>query len=268
MGHNQVAPPILCDTFRGLAFRTWDQLARSRRVGHQPLEETFTDLNLLELKERHAGEVITQVFNKPQEGINGADWEWWLTDTARSQWLGLRVQAKILDLIGNEFKHLHYRNGRAYQATRLQSTCKRLGLIPLYCVYIHSNTGNEFSYQCGSFANVKESFGCSLVSLGVINRLRRTGRRRRLSDLAPFCVPWHCLVCCGGYGGNTLPERGWKLLQAVLEIQPARQPESTQQVGIRRAPPQYVRHLLERPLSETPDPALRGIVIVSDTESS
>jgi hypothetical protein len=260
---------ILCDTFRSLAFRTWDQLARARRVGHQPLEETFTDVNLLELKDRHPREVITQVFNKPKEGINGADWEWWLTDAAGSQWLGLRVQAKVLDLRTNKFEHLHYRNGRAYQASKLQNTCGRLGLVPLYCLYMQSDKDNQLPDRCGSFAHAKESFGCSLVSLAVVNKLRRAGSRRGLIDLAPACVPWHCLVCCEGYGGNSLPERGWELLQAVLEIRPSRQiSENTPQVGIRPEPPLYVRRLLDQPLSEPPDSALRGIVVVKETESN
>ena len=260
---------ILCDTFRSLAFRTWDQLARARRVRHQPLEETFTDINLLELKDRHPKEVITQVFTKPQEGINGADWEWWLTNASRSQWLGLRVQAKVLDLSTNDFKHLHYRNGRAYQATKLQSTCSRLGLVPLYCLYIQSDEDNRFLDQCSSFANVKESFGCSLVSVRVVNSLRKAGFRRQLSDLVSQCVPWHCLVCCEGYGGNSLPERGWEFLHAALDIQPSPQiSENVLQVGVRREPPSYILRLLDQPLSESPDLALRGIVVVTGAEST
>ena len=75
----------LCETFRSLAFRTFEQMGRARRVGHQPLEETFTDTNILELKDRHPAEIFCQTFTKPQEGINGADWEWWLTDASKSK---------------------------------------------------------------------------------------------------------------------------------------------------------------------------------------
>jgi hypothetical protein len=48
----------LCSTFRSLSFFTWNHLARARRVGHQPLEKTFTDMHMLELKDRHPAEVF------------------------------------------------------------------------------------------------------------------------------------------------------------------------------------------------------------------
>src|SRR5690606_6329527 len=123
----------LCETFRSLAFRTFDQMGRARRVGHQPLEETFTDTNILELKDRHPAEISCLTFTKPQEGINGADWEWWLTDTSKSKWLGLRVQAKVLHLDSNTFAHLHYKSGKSktYQATKLKRESAKDGLIPL-----------------------------------------------------------------------------------------------------------------------------------------
>jgi hypothetical protein len=121
----------LCETFRLLSYETWGRLGRARRIGHQLLEETFTDLNLLELKDRHPTQVYTKVFTKPQEGLNGADWEWWLTDSKRSEWLGIRIQAKVLDLTTDSFPHLHYKSGRIYQATKLKRDCKNLGLADL-----------------------------------------------------------------------------------------------------------------------------------------
>ena len=90
---------------------------------HQPLEETFTDLNILELKCRHPTEIYSEVFTKRREGVNGADWEWWLTNKSRSLWLGLRVQAKVLHLANNTFEHLHYRRRKTktYQLHMLQA---------------------------------------------------------------------------------------------------------------------------------------------------
>ena len=143
-------------------------MGRALRVGHQPLEETFTDTNILELKDRHPQDIYCRTFTKPQEGINGADWEWWLTDAKRSAWLGLRVQAKVLHLESNTFAHLHYKSGKTkgYQASKLKRECATEGLIPLYCFYLHERPGATVrSTRCGSFAHAAEAYGCALAPL-------------------------------------------------------------------------------------------------------
>jgi hypothetical protein len=254
----------LCETFRSLAFRTWDGLARSRRVRHQPLEETFTDINLLEMKDRHPREIYTQIFTKPQEGLNGADWEWWLTDSARRKWLGLRIQAKVLALSQDRFPHLHYKRGRTYQATKLKKTCHALGLVPLYCLYLHASVPLRPRFRCGTFALADETFGCSLYPLHAVETLRKAGANT-LVDVQGDCVPWHCLVCCEGYGKGTLPERAWQFVQRALRFRyrsPAN--DNAPQPGPRPFPPQYVHQVIEGGLVEPPDPALRAIVVIGD----
>jgi len=129
--------PSLCETFRTLAFKTFDQMGSARRVGHQPQEETFTDTNILDLKVRHGDEIHSRTYNKRQEGLNGADWQWWLTNQAMDSWLGLRVQAKVQNLEADSFDHLHYQSGKSktYQSSILKRECAKEGLIPLYCLY-------------------------------------------------------------------------------------------------------------------------------------
>jgi len=96
--------PTLCDTFRGRALWTWDMLARGRSVDCQIGEETLTDLNILELKIRHASEVYTRTFSKPEEGLNGADWEfirvWYrhLSSYARITPVPIPIQKQFLRL--------------------------------------------------------------------------------------------------------------------------------------------------------------------------
>jgi len=64
----------LCQTYRDLSFQTWRLMEKARSVSHQPLEETITDNNIIELKLRQSHEVITTTYNKVQEGKIGADW--------------------------------------------------------------------------------------------------------------------------------------------------------------------------------------------------
>jgi hypothetical protein len=108
---------MLCNTFKRLAFDTWNLIAKSRRANNQAKnrtspsgfkigEETITDINMLELILSHPNQVITTTFNKKEEGKNGADWEWWFVQ--RNRWIGFRVQAKILEINTDTFEHLHY----------------------------------------------------------------------------------------------------------------------------------------------------------------
>jgi len=257
----------LCEDFRLLAYDTWGRLGRARRVGHQLLEESFTDFNLLELRDRHSAQVYTRVFTKPQEGLNGADWEWWLTDSRRSEWLGLRIQAKVLELKSDSFSHLHYKSGRVYQATKLKRTCRRLGLIPLYCLYMHSSSPIPSKHSCRTFGRVDEAFGCSLLPVRHVERLRKSGGRNGLADVGKHCFPWHCLICCVGFGGSSLPQSAWAFLQRVLRLRDSpRRSDDFIPVGVRSRPPSYVREVFEGGPKENPDPALRGITVLVGTE--
>ncbi len=265
----------LCETFRLLAFRTFDQIGRARRVGHQPLEETFTDINILELKDRHSTEVFSHNFSKHQEGINGADWEWWFTDVAKSKWLGVRVQAKILHLGSNTFSHLHYKSGKAktYQLSKLKRECQKDGLVPLYCFYLYSQPKflNSIS-RCRTFGHVSESYGCSITSLAHIELLQKNGKND-LASVIQGAYPWHCLVCCSGYGGYTLPERVWKLLTSGMGIVTHRRRTRTENqiekpvMGVRDKPPQYVRDILNK---QNPEQSVNVnyVVVVVESEQS
>src|SRR5262249_31533703 len=97
----------VCQVFAEVSRGTWLTLENARTVEHQVGEETLTDFLILHLKTRLAGQVLAKVWRKPDEGLNGADFEWWLTGTSKL-WLGFRVQAKVVALAANEFAHLHY----------------------------------------------------------------------------------------------------------------------------------------------------------------
>ena len=64
----------LCDTFKKRSSITWNLLSKARRIESQLLEETLTDINLLEVKLKHPREIITTAITKPKEAVTGADW--------------------------------------------------------------------------------------------------------------------------------------------------------------------------------------------------
>lgn len=262
----------LCETFRSLAFRTFDQLARARRVEHQPLEETFTDTNILDLKDRHPNEIYCQTFTKREEGINGADWEWWFTDATKSRFLGLRIQAKVLHLKTNTFPHLHYCNGKTYQIARFKRACAKDGLVPLYCFYIHHPELLKLQH-CSSFTLIPEFYGCAIAPLAHIEALKNKGETNDLESVARGIWPWHCLVCCSGFGGVSLPDRAWHFLQHGLGIKAPRRrrvPAAEQSwrerdLGPRpldRVPP-YVHALLDRREPDSPPAGVRGVILIA-----
>jgi hypothetical protein len=197
----------ICDTFKRLALDTWDGILRSRQVNFQLKEETFIDINMLTLKLRHNDQIKTKVFNKRQEGINGADWEWWFKGIT-GNWLGFRVQAKIINISSFEFEHLHYRNPRTqiYQCDKLiqNSLNARCPKIPLYCFFIQTNDVTHLTnWPCPTYPYVKDLYGCSLTSAFTIKQLRATDGKH-IINLQNNIKPWHCLVCCSGYGHGDL----------------------------------------------------------------
>lgn len=258
----------ICATFRSLAFQTHDQLSSARRVKHQPLEETFTDTNILQLKLRHGSEIYSKTFSKPVEGRNGADWEWWLTNSSMTSWLGLRVQAKVVNLSSRRFEHLHYRSGKSkiYQREKLDRECRSAGLVPLYCFYLDASDISAVSKPaCGTFASAHECYGCSIASLAHVENLFKAGRADSLEKVIAQAYPWHCLVCCAGHGGGDLPSRAWSFLQGALGVG-SNSPEShTNQfanAGPRARPPRYVLSAMQDVESDSAPTSIGGVLII------
>lgn len=277
-------PITLCDTFRDQSERTWAMLSDAATVAFQPLEETLTDINLLALKVKHPYEVITQTIPKHQEAVTGADWEWWLTGNS-GKWLGFRLQAKVIKLRSSTYEHLHYRGKKSplYQSDLLirSAISHPIRTIPLYCLYTFwSDPAIAFSWPCGSFPDDERSFGCSLASAFAVRRLRLRRKTNDLKSLLPTMNPWHCLVCCEGFGGNDLPNRAWsywrnKILRAE-EMRFRDGPERLGQDSLEGlsnlveayreiqpvdTPPAYVMRLLENQEIEVADPELRYVTI-------
>lgn len=264
--------PQLCHAFVRLAHETHDRLKAARTVGHQLLEETLTDLIVLELKRLHPREIYCQTFTKPQEGINGADWEWWLSDPTRSRWLGLRVQANVLELKSDTFAHLHYRpkRGRAYQSTRLKKAAEQDGLIPLHCMYAHPPATATGWTRHGS----SEAYGCALTSVKEVERLRRRGKSLDFVSVMSKTVPWNMLVCIGSAWSSdgrslTLPGAVAGLLMEDdppfgLDRDEAENAdrEVPLRPGIRGAPPSDVSVLMEGQAVGDVDKSLRGVLVV------
>ncbi len=283
----RIKTTCVCSTFRRLSFQTWDFLESARSVDYQPGEETITDVNVLELKKRISNRVVTHTFSKPDEGKNGADWEWWFTGPS-GLWFGIRVQAKVLKLEKNEFEHLHYKGRRKvrYQSDRLirSALSSNVPLVPLYCLYSHwpADIGPNL-FTCEGFGVSPDSFGCSLISAFDVQQLRLRKMGCHLETVMEHAYPWHCLVCCESEKPADLPTRAhayWKNVILANQITPARRQyeEFSEEMGDARGfieryysieptqePPTHVSQLLSRTLRKAPDRDIGGIVVLDET---
>ncbi|MGE0772520.1 MAG: DUF6615 family protein [Cyclobacteriaceae bacterium] len=190
----------ICDTFVRTAISTWDKISESRKVGYQLKEETITDLNILELKKRLGRRILTIPFNKFDEGKNGADWEWWFKDKA-GFWIGVRVQAKIINIKTDDFEHLHYKRKRKFQSEKIikEALKAKPPRFPLYALYTQWDDNTILAnWTCRSFPKYFDLYGCSTISAFNVYK-RRTTIEKDLKSLLVDMRPWHCLVCCKGH---------------------------------------------------------------------
>jgi hypothetical protein len=256
-------PPSLCGTFQRQATWTWKCLEQTRGFGGHLGEETLTDLNLLEIRSRHRTEIITKTFTKAKESTEGADWEWWLTGVS-GQWLGFRIQAKVIDVRTNRYEQLHYIGPSGVAQARL--LCDRAldsspRCIPLYCLYSHySGDLNDLPKSSRFRDHQLETFGCAFVDAFFI---RSNKSCHTFEHLFPLMVPWHTLVCADTDSSADLPRRAWDIWAGQIRRSDENSPEH---FGVVEAPPPYVARLLHNELNEHPDSTVRRLTVFRESE--
>ena len=215
---------------------TWSLIRKGRLAGYGLKEESVTDFNLLELVRSAGSHIRVFPFTRAREGANGADWEWWLTGSSGS-WLGYRVQAKIIDASGSEYRHLHYLpKSKVSQTDTLISRAlsEPVPLIPLYCLYSNWDVAaHSAPWHCRRVSRSQMLLGCAVISPFRVRSLR-AGNQRSLAAVSPFMRPWHCLVCCGGAaasGAEDLPLRSGRYWASTIGAEDAEiLPENDEQI--------------------------------------
>jgi hypothetical protein len=204
----------ICNVFQTLAKTTWKFLEHSRDWNYQPNEVGITDRNLVELRRKCSTHVRIYPCTQHEETQNGADWEWWITDD-HIRWTGYRIQAKVINLVSNEFKQLHYSKDGIFQNDKLITSALQNSdkprLIPLYCLFLRwSHNSNQIREYLPKYdSRAKRLYGCSLLSALRVSELQ-TENQKHLENVLSRLHPWHELVC---------PEIGNKSpnLETILE---------------------------------------------------
>jgi len=226
----------------------WRKLREARTNDFQVGEESLTDFVILNIKMWGAGKIVVDTFSRNAESLNGADWEWWFTGPS-GQWLGMRVQAKVLKLASEEYEHLHYKNRNGYQADSLISDAKKNNLIPLYCMYNNWEPKKyKVNWKCKTHKNSVTHFGMSLLSPVVVRELRRINAKSLLSVIKHI-RPMHCVFCCLWYGTGDLPTRAISWLKGsglLISGQEEFEMSEVNEKGyLKNRPPNYVLQLIE-----------------------
>jgi hypothetical protein len=208
----------LCALFQHEARCTWALLRTARKHGRQLLEETITDLRLLDWARADMSHFTIHSYTKPRERQVGADWEWWFHG-ANGVWLGMRVQAKIIQFATDTYPQLHYtpKNATEHQTDRLvrAALSAQPQRIPMYCLYTHWNHKK--------FGRPDARSGCSLISPFVIRAFQRQNVND-LASLSEFMTPWHNLVCGPTSPHSNLPTQVARLSKDVFERYNTRSP--------------------------------------------
>jgi hypothetical protein len=241
----------LCHTFIGMARKIWNELGTARALGINRGEETVTDNFLLDVQIAHPAEVATFQFNKPDEAITGADWEWWLTDGR--QWAGLLIQAKILKPKANLYSSIKHKvRGRPQIDILLEQA--NLKYIPaLYFFYNHTQlTFPKLSWNCGSSRPDIEQLGCTVAYAAAVKPLVKQGGVG-ITTLSPISVPLRCLVCCRVRAqpqhAPSLPSRVNGIVHFLATLA-ATDGTRFDVPRVRSDPPGYVRELIAAPIED------------------
>jgi hypothetical protein len=206
--------------------------------------------------------------------VNGADWEWWLTNPSMTSWLCLRIQAKVHHLATGKFEHLHYKSGKpaTYQLDRLAADALKHKRVPLYCLYMRPRATPPATFRrsmgCKVGSKGVRSYGCSLASVPFIKSLRTPTARRGIKDVIAGSIPWHCLVCCGDNDPENFPRSALTMLttlatrwqgKAAIGILAEIKPDLTY---LQDKPPEYVTQLLEAgSIAKAPKGVARVMVV-------
>lgn len=233
----------LCSTFMKMAEKIWNDLKIARGYGICRQEETVTEVFLLDVQAAHPWEVATFQFHKAHEAITGADWEWWLTDGKK--WLGLLIQAKILNPKSNKYTSIKHKVKGKPQIDIIIEQANRKNINALYFFYNHTKLNfPDIKWHCRSLPPKIEQIGCSVAHATAVKSMVKQGGLG-VAALSHSCVPLRCLVCCRGYSvpNDTLPGRASGLVNSLPRGDGVRRDIPS----LRTSPPDYVSDLLSAP---------------------
>lgn len=224
---------------------TWNRLREARTLDYQLGEESITDFLVLNLKKNGKKKFFIKSFTRHAESLNGADWEWWLTGNS-GLWLGMRIQAKIINLKSMRYEHLYHKNSQGYQVDLLINDAAHNGVIPLYCLYTNWDVRmHRAKPLCPNCKQSIRHYGTSVLSASKVKSFI-PHKVNHINSLYLDIIPMHCILCPKPKNATgDLPERSFEYLQRNKLIEsPMGNKEVSYKDFAKRQPPNYVTRLL------------------------
>lgn len=188
-------PADLCATFSERAEWTSGIIGSGYSTRLGILEETVTDINLVEIGFRHPNHVVTKKFSRKEEGSSsGADWLWCIGEPG--SWFCLLVQAKIVNPQTGNCHYLDYKSGD--QRAKLLGYARRNRLLPRYCIYSYIPPSFNAPLRADpSFSSTDSAqWGCALLTPQRVKRLVAR-KQKSQSEVLSQALPWNHLFCTG-----------------------------------------------------------------------
>ena len=161
-------------------------------------EETITDLLMMDLYVQGSRLAHFQQTSKPDEAMWGTDFELWL-GSERKGWFRFAIQAKKLDLRTDRYASLTQGNLNGQQIDLLEKYAQLNSAAPLYCLYNHSDSADEFEdwHCCTGPTDLKE-LGCTVTPSSNIRTAidEWAGKNFKSIHKNNSTLPWKCLVSC------------------------------------------------------------------------
>lgn len=195
----------LCRSFRDEARTVGRDMEDAFRLNMPRNEETITEsllLNLARNNSRHELQITS--FNRTEEGVNGADWEFWFSN-ASGYGIAVRVQAKRLFPSGKYESLFHHSKTQKDNNT---NQCRELinnagTAIPIYIfynsvstlanlIYVQTHISWHLSHLLALPHWQLSDWGISMCSAYSVQSAN-DGKYNSLNDF--LTKPWHNLVC-------------------------------------------------------------------------
>ncbi|WP_242342703.1 hypothetical protein [Anaeromyxobacter terrae] len=167
------------------------------------LEETITDMHLLEIHQRHRAHVWTRKFTRKEEAsLSGADWLWIIGEPG--SWFPVAIQAKIINPANGKCRLLNYKGGQ--QLGTLVRFARTYRFLPRYCVY--STLDGSFAPKSRLMPGLRlplDQWACTLVAPRAVSTLIQ--RKMSLQeDILNEGIPW-AVPFAGSSSSSSTPPR-------------------------------------------------------------
>lgn len=152
-------------------------------------EESLTDWLLYNISEK-AKRIIYRSFTRNEEAkTTGADWEWWFLYGKFSY--KFRVQAKKINVSGDNYPSIGYANRHGLQIEKLIEDSNRNNFLPIYAFY----TDKVDKVRCGK--NILDEGVYISGANGLNEKIIKQSRKVIVyNDILEDSIPLSCMLCC------------------------------------------------------------------------